>query len=670
MEIKKITEGMTAPQVAGVIEENFINIIEDTEKKNRDLGVNISVEDGMSLKDYEVLINENRIKYTIDTSNLPSCFLLGFNGIHPTSNTFEIYKYGDSVGFSDIELIYNNVQFGKFVLIEKDIDKPFLYIFIGNEDVKIESVKYEIKINSLSINRVLDEFNSTFEGKDLKEVDFSTYNYRIQKLIEYVPEGLKTGELYSFKLKGKNNSVNSYNLYKSTADLSNINNVALNVKFGEKISLIFDEALPNLYILTDSSENVVNETVSYKAVFSSADVKKSLNMISKELYSNIYYEVLSYRATNKRIMWLIDHVPNANLYSLMINRQDGVVGQKFLIYKCKSKELEGLESLKYEFDFGKPYIIEKDVNKPFLYIFVPVASEYSIINVSAEFGEIKNNIANNTLSLVLQHLNKIDSKLYGKNIVCFGDSITEFKDSSGKGYCDYLSELTGANVFNGGIGGARLAQRYSLRENEIIDTVEKAYAALDVCNIVNSWVLNSWDKINEANDYLTINQGDNNSLSIENLKSINPSNADIVVIFAGTNDYTGNSTIGETNDESKETMYGALNNMIKNLVITNNKIQIFIFTPIVRWFNNVRTEDNWSDNYIRNDGKKLPDMEDIIKIAANNNHVNCCSWYWTFGCNKFNFSNFFPDNDGTHPTKSFQYMAKKIKKFIEKNFVE
>ena len=63
----------------------------------------------------------------------------------------------------------------------------------------------------------------------------------------------------------------------------------------------------------------------------------------------------------------------------------------------------------------------------------------------------------------------------------------------------------------------------------------------------------------------------------------------------------------------------------------------------------------------------LKDFSEAIENEVRLNHISCCDMYNTLGWNKYNFSQYFNDNDGTHPKKGFKEIAKKIASFLIAN---
>ena len=247
----------------------------------------------------------------------------------------------------------------------------------------------------------------------------------------------------------------------------------------------------------------------------------------------------------------------------------------------------------------------------------------------------------------------VQNSLFGKKIVCFGDSITEFADTDGKRYSDYLKAITGADIVNLGIGGSMIHAR--LEPVTTPTTQSQAYAALDIANIVEAIVAGNYTKQINAATWLKNNVGDDNTAIVAQLPNIDWSKVDAVTIFAGTNDWYGGSTIGTSGSVSKSTVLGAINYVIQNLLTAYPHLHIFWFTPIVRWDNysgGTGVPADFGDNRAApNTGYTLKAFAELVEGEVKLSHIPVCDMYNTLGWNMWNFANFFPANDGTHPTK-------------------
>lgn len=134
-------------------------------------------------------------------------------------------------------------------------------------------------------------------------------------------------------------------------------------------------------------------------------------------------------------------------------------------------------------------------------------------------------------------------ELKDKKINVLGDSITEGSGASSteKRFADLLSKDTGAVVRNYGIGGTRYAKQATPSANERHD--------LDFC---------------------------------QRALEMDP-DADIVLVFGGTNDYGhGDAPIGTPDDRTPETFYGAAHTLYRTLRERYINSTIIILTPLHR----------------------------------------------------------------------------------------
>lgn len=343
--------------------------------------------------------------------------------------------------------------------------------------------------------------------------------------------------------------------------------------------------------------------------------------------------------------------------SLTTNMDDEYkdIFSSYRIFLCEDDKFTNLTLFVDNCKFGEYYDVSFTDN--FKYVYVFNASEKN----NGFSGSVT--IINNDSFEQRIHCLENEVRYKGKTIVSLGDSLTEFT-YNGKGYIEYLQQYTGGNVIRGGIGGTRLAERTTPTLSP--QNTTEAYAALDIVNIVKAWTSGDWSIVDVANQYLKDNTSDDNTMIINSLKNIPISNVDIVTLFAGTNDLTGGSVLGDLNSETAGEVCGAINLIVKMLLETNQKIRIFVFTPIVRYVGSV-SDENWSDVYTNSKGYTLPQLCEKITECAKQLHLPVCDMYWGLGWNKYNFSNYFLDSDQTHPYKGFDAIARKMLAFINAN---
>lgn len=266
-----------------------------------------------------------------------------------------------------------------------------------------------------------------------------------------------------------------------------------------------------------------------------------------------------------------------------------------------------------------------------------------------------------------QRVTSLEKPLQGKTIVCFGDSITEFS-MGGKRYSDYIEDITGATVINVGIGGTQLRQRTTPVVNPT--TSMQGYAGLDICNLIKACVEQDFTITNNCAIWVRDNAGDDNTPIIARLKAIDWSKVDVVTFFAGTNDWNNGRHLGTSDSIDVNNTLGAINYIISSLMSTYKNVKVYWFTPIVRWIGDTitnRTDATWSDVYTTSEGKTLAEYVSEISNVVKNNHIPVCDMYWTLGWNKYNFSQYFYDTDGTHPYNGFANIGEKMSSFIIAN---
>lgn len=133
--------------------------------------------------------------------------------------------------------------------------------------------------------------------------------------------------------------------------------------------------------------------------------------------------------------------------------------------------------------------------------------------------------------------------LKNKKILFLGDSITEGVgvSSNDKNYVSVFAKISGADVKNYGVSGTRIACQTTKSECEQIDR--------------------SFLKRADEMD----------------------SDADIIVVFGGTNDFAhGDAKIGDFNSKSEYTFYGAMHCLCEKLLNKYPDSEIVFMTPLHR----------------------------------------------------------------------------------------
>lgn len=374
------------------------------------------------------------------------------------------------------------------------------------------------------------------------------------------------------------------------------------------------------------------------------------------------------KSTTKRIGIWLDNTPTNDEYQIRVLCDNPPVSS-FNIFKATTNHGD-LVTLINHVSLGTWVTIERDAEKPVLYIYNSNVEDDTIDerDYTIEF-RLVSSLAKDVEDLKNREVSVESWK--GKTIVCFGDSITEFKDlDNNKAYADYIHDLTEAEVINIGIGGAQFRQRTT--PVDVPTTSTQAYAALDIVNMVNACCEKDFAKQIAATNYLTAQGLDVNDEIVARMQTIDWDNVKVVTIFGGTNDWNnGSSWWGTEESTDINETFGAINEIIKKLLTTYPHIRLYWFTPTVRWLTDDsgnRTEATWSDVFTRNN-TTLKSFASTVKNLVESHHIPICDMYNTLGWNQYNFSEYFSDADGTHPRKGEGTLsiAKKIIGFINAN---
>lgn len=221
-------------------------------------------------------------------------------------------------------------------------------------------------------------------------------------------------------------------------------------------------------------------------------------------------------------------------------------------------------------------------------------------------------------------------KLEGKNIVMFGDSITDLGN-----YPETVGERTGANIIKAGFSGCRMSEHTgnSLLNNMSMQKLSEFIKANDFSQLVIA-----------AQQYYE-NGGRDHRGKAEMLSNTNWDAVDIITILFGTNDHTNQASIGNNSDMTGTTFKGAINKTIKNINETLPHVRVIFITPIFmsRMYS---TDGENSDDYPNKDGVYFKEFVNAIKDLGEINHVPVLHLNALSGINKYNSDTFL--SDGKH----------------------
>lgn len=235
--------------------------------------------------------------------------------------------------------------------------------------------------------------------------------------------------------------------------------------------------------------------------------------------------------------------------------------------------------------------------------------------------------------------------LTGKNIVHFGDSLTEF----GK-YHDILKDMSSANTTKIGFGGCRMANVPSTH-------FRYKYNQMSMVSVSESIKNNDFTELEKAANNLKVNDNDDNTQQVNDLKNIDFNKVDYITILFGTNDYTSLVPIGSPNSAVDTEFNGAINKTVENILTTYPHIKILFLTPT--WRARMDNGDGKeSDKNPNSNGDYLINYVDAIIERADNYKLNKVDLYRNSGINKFTTA--YYQVDGLHLTEQGDQLLARV----------
>lgn len=240
--------------------------------------------------------------------------------------------------------------------------------------------------------------------------------------------------------------------------------------------------------------------------------------------------------------------------------------------------------------------------------------------------------------------------LYGKTVVCFGDSLFGMYRGADSAPA-FAAVETGATVHNVGFGGCRMAVHPT-----------NGYAAFSMWALAKAIAENDWATQDAQASSGSVYFPEQLAL----LKSIDFSKVDIVVIHYGTNDFASGDgiQIDNTSDhDDYNTLCGALRYSIEKLLGKYPKLRIHVSLPVYRYWVDDSTT-TYAETYLNKNKKTLPDFVEAMRSVAAEYNLPVIDGYYMLGINKANAPTFL--SDGTHHNVTGR---ERFGRFIGKNLM-
>ena len=216
------------------------------------------------------------------------------------------------------------------------------------------------------------------------------------------------------------------------------------------------------------------------------------------------------------------------------------------------------------------------------------------------------------------------SKLSGKKIAFFGDSIVYGEGSTDRNLYSFPSQIrnkTGAIVVNSAIGGA------------------------------------TFGRYGTSDDYRSV---------LTQIENTDLSDVEFAIVMAGTNDFANNKSMGEASDSVETTLCGGVNNAIGKILTKNNRIKIVVVSPI--WRSRLASGDGKDcDTNANSGGIYLLDYVDAIGECCDKNHVPFFNIFHKCMINQYNKDVYL--YDGVHLTDNgYDLLSDMVVAFTESTY--
>lgn len=242
---------------------------------------------------------------------------------------------------------------------------------------------------------------------------------------------------------------------------------------------------------------------------------------------------------------------------------------------------------------------------------------------------------------------------YGK-IAFIGDSITEFGD-----YPERVASIIGATALKFGFGGCRMGRH---------DTTGAGVYKDWMCmyRLADMIASGDFSDLIQAADDLYAYNGDDNRAQAQAMADTDWSTVETMVVFYGTNDWTGdNIAVGAQGDADGTTYIGAINYSVDKIQTAYPKMNILFLAPL--WRARQSSGDGLdADTNPNEQGEYLIEYVDACVTTAAENKLPALDLYRESGINKYNHTTLL--GDGLHPVQGvgYQRVAERVGAFIRR----
>ena len=470
-----------------------------------------------------------------------------------------------------------------------------------------------------------------------------TFSHNSPWYQSYVDYAIEKGIIKSGQFK-------NFDILATRSDFATIMAKALPKKEFNLINNVVHGNIPDLYAYMPCAESVyilynagiLSGSDEYGSFFPDSNIKRSevAAIVARIALKNQRKEFILKDTNGSRRIEKIKNIKiNApdNITYTYINPQNGVESP-FDTY-CSSSEYFELSSGSTIFAriINKaiyfPNIIFYDQNKSFISGQVKTVQPENRIaykNMEGVFYKIPENakyvrycygkgLHNNNLEIyIISHTTEATKPFEGKRILNLGDSL--FGNDRTYNISSYLSEYSGATVYNGGFGGTRMTSRPS----------DNAYEWFDGLNLITALTTGKWEK--QTENIKNVPTGYYKE-TLNMLKTLDMRKIDVVTLAWGTNDYTGNKTVAQ--------ITAALESIINMIQTAYPHVKIIVLTPTWRYF------DNGDGDTVKFADATLKEIAAAIIKTANEKGVYAINSYEMLSLSDAEHK-YFDTGDNTH----------------------
>jgi lysophospholipase L1-like esterase len=240
--------------------------------------------------------------------------------------------------------------------------------------------------------------------------------------------------------------------------------------------------------------------------------------------------------------------------------------------------------------------------------------------------------------VILSEVENASNTISQKHILLFGDSIIGWvRDNTGVAY--NVKQRTKAMVDNVAFAGCYMSQIEG-----------SVYDAFSMYKLADAIATGDYSLQYATAESVYAVGSEYHKWNIDKISNADWSSQDTVMVIAyGTNDFQhGNVLDNDLNPLDYTTFGGAIRYSIEKIWSVYPAVKIVLVSPHWRFYQTSGVYTSDSDTFVNSTGKTLIEFIELEKAIAKAYHIPFIDNYFELGIHKFNRTNYFDANDGTH----------------------